>query len=435
MQFLKTLYEKTITRRNIEVPTIKNPSPISSNKKRKIIGIGNHYVAVSPPFLCQGETEYNENNIGIITNNQRIIKKEYQNNRIITSKIQNYNNYFIVSEENYCKCDLKNDKLEFSNNIWNESIELSSGNIATKKNNKIIFKPRLNGDFITFEKMLRILENLEKEINEKIKNNRQFKIYDDASSDEIKNMERKINQYKESEFNNFLSIQYPLIVYTTEQSYLYQLKMPYGGVDFLTYLDKNTSKINIKYILKLLINALEGIRELIDKRLIHQDIYGNILINNNKGKIIDFETLITFDELNNREKISVSVVEEMYKDVKKKRLLPNELTEFIKMNETIEDVEEMDQNILNLIIKHTKIKNTHIDTYFIGLLLKYVNKKYLKMERSSSSSLTLRRTVSAGAGSEDSSRELQKKYLEICKDLIDCRSNIYEIIKKIKNII
>ena len=395
---------------------------------RKILGIGNHYVAVMPPFKCPGETEYDSKNIGIITNNKRTVEKEYQNNKVI-NEIDNYDRYFIVSNEKYCKCDTRNDILEFSNNKWNEAIEIVSGNIATKKNNKIIYRPRLNGVFVSNNDMISRLNQLEIEINSKIESQPLLKLYDNATSEEKKSNKRKIIEYKEAEFEKFLSDQYALTVDTTERAYLYQLKMPYGGIDFLSYLDKNRSKINIISILNILINVFEGIKELIERRLIHQDIFGNILINNGKARIIDFETLIRFDELYDIYKINSNIFEEIYEDVKKHKTLPPELSEFIKTNNKIEDIEELDPKIFRLIIDNTKIKDDRIDMYFIGLLLKYTNKNYLKLGSSSSSA-----SVSS-SNSEDSGKNLQKKYLKICRNLLNCKSNIYEVINDINKLI
>jgi len=441
MQYFSSFLDRTkrLLRRNENSKTEKESKQESKQEStqqtRKILGIGNHYVAVMPPFKCQGESEYDYKKIGIITNNKRTVEKEYENNKVINA-INNYDRYFIVSNENYCKCDTRNDTLEFSNNKWNEIIEIINGNVATKKNNKIIYRPRLNGVFVSNSDMLSRLNDLEMEINAKIESQPLLKLYDDASSDEKKRKNRKVIEYKENEFEKFLSNQFALTVDTTEKVYLYQLKMPYGGIDFLSYLDKNKSKRNIISILKLLINVFEGIKELIERKLIHQDIFGNILINNGKAKIIDFETLITFDELYEIYKINSNIINEMYEDVKRKqKQLPLELSEFIKTNNEIEDIEELDPKIFKLIIDNTKIKNDRIDMYFIGLLLKYINKNYLKLENTSSLSLSSRKTAGASARSEDSSKELQKKYLKICRDLLNCKSNIYEIISDINKLI
>jgi serine/threonine protein kinase len=179
---------------------------------------------------------------------------------------------------------------------------------------------------------------------------------------------------------------------------LYQLKMPHGGDGLLDYLDKKT-KISIKVILKLFLNLFEGISILISNNMIHQDINtNNILVDkNNVARFIDFEYLVSFGD------------------------------------------EIVNPKILNKTKSNKRLTPDRYDIYQLGIIMKYINKKYLdvssKYSEPSLSSTGRSSSSSSKRYSAELSTSLIKGYDKLCKDILLSKLSIGEIIIQIKRLL
>lgn len=79
---------------------------------------------------------------------------------------------------------------------------------------------------------------------------------------------------------------------------VWQLKMPYAGVDIDKALDEYKNRIAVKSFMKMMIPVFEGLVLLKEHRLVHQDIkLSNILVYKKKARIIDFSLMLPFKEI------------------------------------------------------------------------------------------------------------------------------------------
>jgi len=82
--------------------------------------------------------------------------------------------------------------------------------------------------------------------------------------------------------------------------YVPQLILPYGGEDLVNYLTSKKKTFPATHWIALLKNLLEGIKMLVENKVIHQDLYtGNILYNpaDDKLRLIDFGLSVDFDAI------------------------------------------------------------------------------------------------------------------------------------------
>lgn len=79
---------------------------------------------------------------------------------------------------------------------------------------------------------------------------------------------------------------------------VWQLKMPYAGIDIDKSLEKYKNKITVKSFMKMMIQVFEGLVLLKKNRMVHQDIkIPNVLVYNKKAKLIDFSLMLPFKEI------------------------------------------------------------------------------------------------------------------------------------------
>lgn len=79
---------------------------------------------------------------------------------------------------------------------------------------------------------------------------------------------------------------------------VWQLKMPYAGVNIDKALDEYKNRITVKSFMKMMTPVFEALVLLKDHNLVHQDIkLDNVLVNKKKALLIDFSLMLPFKEI------------------------------------------------------------------------------------------------------------------------------------------
>lgn len=79
---------------------------------------------------------------------------------------------------------------------------------------------------------------------------------------------------------------------------VWQLKMPYGGVEIDMALDKYKNKLGVKQFARMMLPVFEGLLLLKQHRMVHQDIkVANVLAYKRKAILIDFSLMAGFDKI------------------------------------------------------------------------------------------------------------------------------------------
>lgn len=194
---------------------------------------------------------------------------------------------------------------------------------------------------------------------------------------------------------------------------VWQLKMPYAGVDIDKALDEYKNRITVKSFTKMIIPLFEALILLKEHKLVHQDIkLENVLVNKKKALLIDFSLMIPFKE--------VYTLSNYYRLKRKYRPFPPEyyLTSLVmkygneingiepqsalkktiseKYDHHIEKIsyyfepfytsEELHQHneyksLLTMILKNTDVMRKYankIDVYSVGTLIADLSKHHIK---------------------------------------------------------